>query len=153
MRHSAVAAALGYTRTVTIPLLKIRIFKEIYDRYISVVYFYLRVRNSEKQSCAVESVLVEIRKLSRNALFQGCVFCAVRNRRDRKVHMKSRAWGFAALRKHIITAINYYKLYSRKSHSHLKRSYPVAWIIGVIVVAVHWDIIGRKKIRITAMIV
>ena len=62
--------------------------------------------------------------------------------------MKSRAWGFAALREHIITAVHDYELYARKSHSHLKRSYPVAWIIGVIVVAVHRDIVGRNKVRI-----
>ena len=67
--------------------------------------------------------------------------------------MKSRAWGFAALRKHIIATVHDHELHSRKSRCHLKRSYPVACIIGVIVVAVHRDIVGRKKIRIAAMIV
>ena len=67
--------------------------------------------------------------------------------------MKSRSSRFAAFRKHIITAINYYKFHTGKSHSHLKRSYPVAWIIGVVIVAVHWDIICGYEIRIATVIV
>ena len=53
----------------------------------------------------------------------------------------------------MITAIHDHELHSRESHSHLKRRYPVVRVVRVVVVAIHRNIVRRKKIRIAAVIV